>query len=100
MNYHIGFSEEAQDELREIALYIQSYNPDKAESFVNGIIDHFEEVLGRFPKSGNVYLKHIRKLTFKKYTAFYVVDEEHLEIEILHVVDLTKPLEARGIDLG
>ena len=98
MKYQIGFSEEAQDELREIALYIQSYNPEKAEPFVNEIIDHFEEVLGRFPKSGKVYLKHIRKLTYKKYTAFYVVDEERREIEIIHIVDLTKPLDARGID--
>lgn len=98
MNYSINFSDEAQEELRDIALYIKSYNPEKAAPFVNDIIDHFEEVLGRFPKSGKIYLKQIRKLTYKKYTAFYVVDEEHIEIEIIHIVDLSKPLEARGIN--
>ena len=59
MNYSINFSDEAQEELRDIALYIKSYNPEKAAPFVNDIIDHFEEVLGRFPKSGKIYLKQI-----------------------------------------
>jgi len=40
-SYTITFSVDALEELREIALYIQSYNPEKAEPFVNDIIDHF-----------------------------------------------------------
>lgn len=100
MSYRIVFSTEAEEELQEIALYMQGYDPKKAELLVNAIIDYFNEVLAVFPKSGKVYLKHIRKLTYKKYTAFYVVNEKLLEIEIIHLVDLAKPLEARGIDLG
>jgi len=97
--FSVTFSSDAQEELREIALYIQSYDPEKAEPFVNDIIDHFVEVLGRFPESGKLYLKPIRKLSYKKYTAFYVVDEQRSEVEILHLVDLAKPLHARGIYL-
>jgi len=99
MAYNITFSPEAQEELREIALYIQEYDPDKAIPFVDDIIDHFENTLGQFPESGILYLRGIRKLPYKKYTAFYVVDEAHLEVEIIHLIDLAKPLEARDVQL-
>lgn len=68
--YTITFSSDAQEELKEIAHYVQSYDPEKAEPLVNAIIDYFEEVLEAFPNAGNIYLKGIRKLTYKKYTAF------------------------------
>ena len=80
--------------MREIALYFQTYNPAKAEPFVNAIIDYFSETLGEFPNSGNVYLKDIRKLTYNKYTAFYRVNKSLEQVEVIHIVDLTKPLEA------
>ena len=98
MDYSVQYITSAQEDLREIALYIQTYNPDKAEPFVNSIIDYFSETLGEFPNSGKVYIKDIRKLTYNKYTAFYRVNKSLKSVEMIHVVDLTKPLEAREID--
>lgn len=100
MNYTVTLSEDALEDLREIAHYIESFAPEKSELFVSDIIDHFESVLGQFPHSGKLYLKQIRKLTHKKHTAFYLVDDRRRIVEILHVVDLAKPLEERGINLG
>ncbi|WP_181389807.1 type II toxin-antitoxin system RelE/ParE family toxin [Leucothrix pacifica] len=100
MSYTVTLSEDAFEDLREVAHYIESFAPEKAEMFVGDIIDHFENVLGQFPHSGKLYLKQIRKLTYKKHTAFYIVDDEYRSVEILHVIDLAKPLEERGIDLG
>ena len=99
MNYSVSFSKEAQEELRETALYIQQYNPAKADSFVNSIMDYFTDTLGEFPNVGVRYTPKIRKLTHKKHTAFHTVNEQQKEVFILHVVDLTKPLEAREIEL-
>jgi len=99
MNYTTKLSEDALKDLEEVAHYVQSYAPEKAEPFVHEIVDHFEQVLSQYPRSGKVYLKHIRKLSYNKYTAFYIVDEETQTVEILHIVDLSKPLEARGIYL-
>lgn len=99
MNYTTKLSEDALKDLEDAAHYVQSYAPEKAEPFVHEMINHFEAVLSQFPRSGKVYLKHIRKLSYKKHTAFYIVDEEAKTVEILHIVDLSKPLEARGIHL-
>lgn len=99
MNYSVTFSKEAQEELRETALYIQKYNPAKADPFVNSIMDYFTDTLGEFPNVGVRYAPKVRKLTHKKHTAFYTVNEQQEEVFILHVVDLTKPLKARDIEL-
>ena len=99
MNYSVTFSKEAQEELTETALYIQKYNPVKAVTFVNSIMDYFIDTLGEFPNVGVRYTPKIRKLTHKKHTAFYTLNEQQQEVFILHVVDLTKPLEARDIEL-
>ena len=99
MNFSVCYTKDAQEELREIALYIQSYDPVKAEPFVNSIIDYFDEILTDHPKSGKAYIKNIRKLTYKKYTAFYRFNKHRKEVEIMHVVDLAKPLEIRRIEL-
>ena len=99
MGFSIRFTESAQEELREIALYIQTYNPDKAEPFVTSIIDYYSDTLAQFPKSGILYLKDIRKLNHNKLSAFYRINETIQIIEIIHIVDLTKPLEARNIEL-
>lgn len=100
MNYTVVLSVDALEDLREIALYIQSYAPEKAAPFVHDIIDYFEDTLSQFPMSGVMYLKVIRKLTYKKHTAFYVVNEAESVVEILHIVDLAKPLAERGVEFG
>lgn len=99
MSYSIHFTGDAQEELREVVLHIQTYNPEKAEPFVDAIIDYFTDTLTEFPRSGRLYIRDIRKLTYKKHTAFYRVDEVNNHIVVIHVVDLTKPLEARSIEI-
>lgn len=99
IGFTVRYTKDAQDELRELVLYIQSYDPKKAEPFVNAIIDYFNEILTDHPNSGKLYIKGIRKLAYKKYTAFYRVNEQKREVEIIHLVDLGKPLEARRIEL-
>ncbi len=63
------------------------------------LVSYFTETLAEFPKAGVVETELIRKLNHKKYSAFYTVNVSKKEVYIVHIVDLTKPLKARKIDL-
>jgi len=98
MEYLVKIMPQAEQELEDIAYFIALDNPVRAETFVRELVKSFNSTLSVFPESGTVYRGNIRKLTHKGYTAFYRVKKITLLVEILHIVNLRKPLSARNIN--
>lgn len=96
MSYEIRFTEEAKDELIDITEYIARDSLPKAQSYVSSLVEKYTTVLSTFPESGREYKNGIRQISFKGYTAFYSFDENLATVFILHIIDLTKPLDERG----
>ena len=90
---------QAEQELEDIAYYIAQDNPDRAIKFVRSLIAFFRKILSVYPESGVLYKSDIRKITYKHYTAFYFVDKKQHCVNIIHIVNLGKPLSARDINL-
>ena len=90
---------QAQSELLETADYISLDNPDRARSFVRNLVSHFTKIFSTFPESGKISYGNVRQLSHKGHTCFYTVMKEDNQVTILHIVDLSKPLHARNIDL-
>ncbi|MCR5456846.1 MAG: type II toxin-antitoxin system RelE/ParE family toxin [Clostridiales bacterium] len=94
MKYKIIFSKTAEDDLREIALYIveHSNNVDLAINFVNGIRETCK-ILEDFPECGSVPQDRIlvcngyRFLVYGNYLVFYVHKVEDDSVFILSVVN-------------
>lgn len=99
MSFTVKIESSALADIAEAMDYVVQEAPQKAIEIAEELKNHFSEVLSQFPESGVRFKGRIRKLTHKKFTAFYVVYKDREEVRILHVVDLTKPLEARDIDL-
>ncbi len=45
MNYSVNLSPEAEGELTETALYVQEYNPNKAQPFIQALLSYYIETL-------------------------------------------------------
>lgn len=95
MTYQVLIMPEADADLEDIAAYIALDNLEKAYEFIDSLVDSFTTTLSIFPKSGAVYKGEIRKISFRKRTAFYSIDETNKQVNILHVIDQTKPLQKR-----
>ena len=98
--YSVQYTQTAQQDLVEIAVFIASDNVERALSFVSELEQHFYALLSIFPNAGYLHntARGIRKKSYKGYTAFYHVIDETV-VEVLHVVNLEKPLHVRGITL-
>ncbi|WP_340124280.1 type II toxin-antitoxin system RelE/ParE family toxin [Methylobacter svalbardensis] len=88
---------QADEELEDIAYFIALDNPLTSKKFVAKLVAAFNKVLKSFPESGLVYKDDIRQFSYEGYTAFYRVNTLKKQVEILHLVNLTKPLSARNI---
>jgi plasmid stabilization system protein ParE len=73
-------------------------NPLASKRFVTKLVAAFNKVLKSFPESGLVYKDDIRQFSYKGYTAFYRVNSLKKQVDILHIVKLTKPLSVRNIE--
>ena len=99
MTFDIRFTEEAKAELTDITEYIARDSLPNAKRFIAEISEKYKTVLSVFPESGKVYKNEIRQISFRGYTAFYSVNEKQKTVYVLHIIDLSKPLEEREIDL-
>lgn len=81
-----------------IADYIAENNLERAILFTAELERSFDDVLSIFLHGGYLHnkAKVIRMKSYKGYTAFYHVKGDI--VEVLHIVNLEKPLEERGID--
>ena len=98
--YQVRYTENALQDLEAIFSYIAMDNLDRALSFAMELKEHLDGVLSVFPNGGTLYNpdKGVRKHSYKGHTAFYhVPDAEH--VEVLHVINLRRPLTARGIEI-
>jgi plasmid stabilization system protein ParE len=89
---------QADEELEDIAYFIAVDSPQTSQRFVTELITTFTKILGHFPESGSVYKADVRKFSYKGYTAFYQINVLKRQVEILHLINLTKPLSQRNID--
>ena len=98
MDYAVKIVPQARQELEDIAYFIALDNPLKAESFVKELVTSLSNTLSALPESGVIYKANIRKISYKSYTAFYRVRKDEQLVEILHMVNLIKPLSERDIN--
>jgi len=96
--YQIKITPQADEELEDIAYFIALDNPLASKRFVTKLVAAFNKVLKSFPESGLVYKDDIRQFSYKGYTAFYRVNSLKKQVDILHIVKLTKPLSVRNIE--
>ncbi|MDP1772163.1 MAG: type II toxin-antitoxin system RelE/ParE family toxin [Methylobacter sp.] len=97
MAYQVKIMPQADEELEDIAYFIALDNLQASKRFVSELVAAFNKMLESFPESGLVYKDDIRQFSHKGYTAFYRVNTVKKQVEILHIVNLTKPLSARNI---
>ena len=97
-SYKVVITQCANKELAEIAYFIALDKPQVIKRFIKELGENFINSLSTSPEIGVVHQGDIRKLTYKKYTAFYRVNALKKRVEILHIVNLTKPLSARNIE--
>lgn len=105
MNYSVITAEDAEKDLEVIVDYISQDNPVRAHSFVDEIIDFFEDQLSYMPRKSPTFegklsirlMKHqgsVRKLVFKKSVLIYFwIDDEKKEVHVIAVKRAKKPLE-------
>lgn len=98
--YQVLYTDNARQDLEELFGYIALQSLENALSFADELKTHVEDTLTLFPHGGTLHnkAKGVRKHSYKGYTVFYHIPTEST-VEVLHVVNLGKPLSARGIDL-
>ena len=95
--YKVELTLTANDDLEDIAYFIASDSPKRSGEFVKELVNVFKKLLEIFPETGRVYKNDVRQFAHKGYTAFYRINEEERAVEILHVVNLGKPLSERNL---
>jgi plasmid stabilization system protein ParE len=95
--YEVKIMLQADEELEDIAYFIALDSPKASQRFVTELVAVFRQMLGSFPESCLVYKGDIRQFSYKGYTVFYRVNTLKKQVEILHIINLTKPLSARNI---
>jgi plasmid stabilization system protein ParE len=98
MEYLVKIMPSAQDNLEDIIYYIALDSPTRATSFTKELVTSISNTLSTLPEGGIKHKGNIRKISYKGYTAFYRVKKYEQLVEILHFVNLSKPLSNRGID--
>lgn len=96
--YDVEIMPQAEEELLEIGYFIALNNPKHSLRFMDELVAAFTGSLSTSPEIGEVHQGDIRKLTYKKYTAFYRVNRLKKRVEILHIVSLVKPLSVRNLE--
>lgn len=96
--YEVRYTQTAMQDLNDIADYIALDNLERAILFITELENNVNDVLSVFPHGGYLHnkTKGIRMKSHKCYTAFYHVKNDDV-VEVLHVVNLEKPLSVRGI---
>jgi plasmid stabilization system protein ParE len=85
MKYEIIFSAKAILTIRNIALYIGSFNPDRAMSFSKELYEKANS-LCEFPYRCQTY-KNARRLVHGNYIIVYRVNEAKKRVTILYVTE-------------
>jgi toxin ParE1/3/4 len=80
----IQWTHEALERLMEVENFISLDSPERAEKFVDEIIEHIEKTLPGNPRLGRVVPEiahpNIRELIFKKYRIVYRQNKNNIEI--------------------
>lgn len=85
MDYRVLFSQKALNDLSEIVGYVAWDDAEAASRFGDALLDYVN-LLGRFPRMGNVIRKRslVRKLVHSPVLVYYKIDEEKRIVNILH----------------
>lgn len=98
MNYEIIFTDTAESDLSDIALFIAEESKDKevAKKFLGELLSHCKEQLGAYPLSGfllsDVALRNTgyRFFVHREYIALYTVHEEQKTVYMHSVFNAKK----------
>ena len=96
MKYAVIIVPQAQQDIEEITYFIALDDLQTAETFVFHFVTTIRNTLSELPESGVLHEGEIRKLSYKRYTVFYRIHEEDKRVEIVHIINLSKPLSERG----
>jgi len=95
--YQIELTFQADKDLEDIAYFIALDSPKRSKVFIAELVKAFKNLLEVFPETGKVYKNDVRQFSHKGYTAFYRIHKQEKRVEILHVVNLGKPLSERNL---
>ena len=89
----IEFHSIAKEDIRELYDYFSRYSLEYADSFVEGLYDHIEE-LKRFPELGKKYSENedYRQLIYNNYRILYKYNKDDEKIIIMIVVHCSRQL--------
>ncbi len=85
MIYSLITTKQAKQDLKNIAKYIARENPIRAMTFIDEMEKYFEERLVHLPHSAKLVTNTIRMLPYKRYGAFYLIDETENLVKVLHI---------------
>lgn len=100
MDYLVKITPAAEQNLEDLIYFIALDSPGRADTFAKELVTSASNTLATFSESGTKYKGNIRKISYKGYTVFYRVNQPEKLVEIIHIVNLAKPLEYRGIDFN
>ncbi len=85
MDYRILFTQRALNDLSEIVGHIAEDDDEAASRFGEALLDHVD-LLGRFPRMGNIARKgsRARKLVHSPVLVYYQIHEDQRLVEVLH----------------
>jgi len=86
VDYRLLFTQRALSDLSEIVGHIAQDDDSAASRFGDALLDHVD-LLGRFPRMGNIIRKRsrVRKLVHSPILIYYQIREERRIVEILHL---------------
>ena len=95
--FHIDYTDQAIINLADIGDYIGLDNPERADSFIDEIVEFIDATLSRFPYAASAKFPaypSIRLLPYRRYNIYYQVidndpDEEKI-VEILFIHNSAK----------
>jgi len=97
MGYLVKITPQAKQDLEDIAYFIALDSQNSARTFIKELVKSVHNTLSTLPESGTIYKGDVRKIAYKGYTAFYQVNHEMQQVNILHIVNLTQPLSVRDL---
>jgi len=82
--YQVSLTQNANQDLEDIAEYISLDNPYRAISFVQELIEYAIHTLSHYPATGTKH-RHSYRKAYKRYLIFYDIVEQDKRVVITHI---------------
>ena len=91
--FHIDYTDQAIINLADIGDYIGLDNPERADSFIDEIVEFIDATLSRFPYAASTRFPeypNVRLLPYRHYNIYYQVLDNEQVVEILFIYNSAK----------